>query len=63
MKIFAATMLALAAAAINLKEGTDGPELDPCPDMPEGAEDASPDQVFDYIDRDGSGDIGEREGL
>ena len=56
MKIFAATILALAAAAINLKEG------DGCGPMPEGADTAGPEDIFNYIDGDNSGDITEGEG-
>ena len=63
MKFFAATLLAVAAAAVKIQQ--DDAELPPpapkqCPDEPT---DATAEELFDLVDQDGSGDIDEAEGL
>ena len=55
MKYYAASLLAVASAALKLKARDDG-----CPALPEGAE---PEDIFALIDADGSGAIDDTEGL
>ena len=62
MKFIAASLLALAAAAINLQDGPPPKCTIPKPSE-EDAASATPADVFKAIDTDGSGDITESEGV